>query len=132
MILSIQLNETGLTFSDAATNMGVRDLVLRLTIDGTVTDVRYDSLQEMAAEANVGGTLRVRTTVAPVADLDAVVLTHQLTNTSKRPVRVHAATGAFAKTSAVHHGKGSWLGWDLRYCHTDLETPCRLWLTHHP
>jgi hypothetical protein len=119
MTLTTHLNEAGLTFADVAANMGVRDLGLRLTIAGKVTDVRYDSLQEMAAEANVGGTLRVRTTVTPVADLDAVVLTHQLTNTSGHLVRFQASTGAFANTAAVHNGKGSWLGWDLRYCHTD-------------
>lgn len=92
MILTTQLNETGLTFSDAATNMGVRDLGLRLTIADEVTDVRYDSLQGMAAEANVGGMLRVRTTVTTVAELDAVVLTHQLTNTSNTPRRCDKST----------------------------------------
>lgn len=119
MPLTIQLNDTGLTFADATANIGVRDLGLRLTIAGTETDVRYDTLHGMAAEASIGGTLHVRTTVAPLVGQDAVVLTHQLTNTSGRPLRFQASTGAFAKTSAVHHGRGSGLGWDLRYVHTD-------------
>lgn len=65
----------------------------------------------MAAEATVGGVRRVRTAVTPVSGLAAVVLTHHLTNASARAVRFTAATGLFAESAAVLHGKGSWLGW---------------------
>jgi hypothetical protein len=119
MTLTTQLNAAGLAFADTDANMGVRDLGLRVTIAGTVTDVHYETLDSLAADATVGGTLRVCTTVTPVAGLDAVVLTHQFTNTGDRPVRFRASTGSFAKAAAVHHGRGSRLGWDLRYCHTD-------------
>jgi hypothetical protein len=115
--LSISIN--GLSFTKTAANVGVRDLGLRLTIDDAPVDVRYDAAGELAAEGVAGNALRVRTSVVLVEGLDAVVLTHQFTNTSGKPVRFTAATGLFAKSAAVLHGKGSRLGWDLRYVHTD-------------
>lgn len=97
------LSETGLTFIDSNANWGVRDLSLRLTVDGQPA----------------GDGLRAQSTITPVTEFNAVVLTHTITNVTDRTVRFRAATGQFANSAAVLHGKGGWLGWDLRYCHTD-------------
>lgn len=118
------LNEFGVSFNDPAANWGARDLGLRLTVAGQEHDVRYGAAAAtagdgLAAEGTTGVGLAVRTTVDAVPGLEAVVLTHRVTNTSTRPVRFAAATGQYVKSAAVLHGKGGWLGWDLRYAHTD-------------
>jgi hypothetical protein len=120
----INLQENGLCFVDADANMGVKDFGLRLTVAGKNVVVRYKAATEaggaVTAEAEVGTGLTVQTTATPVAGLRAVVLQHRLANASKQPVWIsEAATGQFVPSAAVLHGKGSWLGWDLRCCHTD-------------
>jgi hypothetical protein len=120
----IALSENGLSFVDVEANMGVKDLGLRLTRAGQDVIVRYGATTEagdaLTAEADAGNGLTVRTTVTPVAGLNAVVLQHRIANGAGSPVWINAAaTGQFAATAAVLHGKGSWLGWDLRCCHTD-------------
>jgi hypothetical protein len=117
--LSITLKPQGVCFLAPDANVGIKDLGLRLTIGGTAVDVCYESGGGLTAEATAGSALRVRTTITPVEGLNAVVLTHRITNKADRAVRFTAATGQFAASAAVLHGKGSWLGWDLRYCHTD-------------
>jgi hypothetical protein len=120
----ICLKENGLCFADADANMGVKDFGLRLTVAGKDVVARYGAATEAAgvvtAEADIGSGLTVRTTATPVSGLRAVVLQHRLANPSAKPVWISAAaTGQFAESAAVLHGKGSWLGWDLRCCHTD-------------
>jgi hypothetical protein len=120
----IGLQENGLSFIDAEANMGVKDLGLRLTVAGKDVVMRYGPATEAggvgSAEADAGNGLTVQSTATPVDGLRAVVLQHRLANASQQPVWISAAaTGQFVETAAVLHGKGSWLGWDLRCCHTD-------------
>ncbi|HEY3418458.1 MAG TPA: hypothetical protein VGM23_16405, partial [Armatimonadota bacterium] len=117
--------EHGLSFADSTANMGVKDLGVRLTVEGTETIIRYRSVRQtgdgLTAEGDTGNGLVVKTTVTPVDGLRAVVLEHQIINTSARPVWINAvATGLFAPSASVLPGLGHGLGWDLRYCHTDL------------
>ncbi len=118
------LSETGITFFNPESNMGVRDLNLRLTVEGKNFDVAYASIVEedgqFVGEGSAGPDIQVKTTLERVAGLDAVIIRHTVRNSAKRPVFVNqAATGQFAETAAVLHGKGNWLGLDLRYAHTD-------------
>lgn len=123
--LEFILTEAGLTFVDPASNMGVKALGLRLTVEGREVDVRYGEAIEvegrLMAECALNPRLTVRTVAEPVPGLDAVTLRHSLHNGSSRPVWVHAAaTGLFAELAAIPYGKGEFaLGWDLRFCHTD-------------
>jgi hypothetical protein len=118
------LSETGITFFNPESNMGVRDLNLRLTVEGKNFDVAYASIVEedgqFVGEGSAGPDIQVKTTLERVAGLEAVIIRHTVRNSAKRPVFVNqAATGQFAETAAVLHGKGNWLGLDLRYAHTD-------------
>lgn len=123
--LEFALAAEGLAFVDAAANMGVKALGLRLTVEGRAVDVRYGDAVEsdghLVAESAVDARLVVRTIVEPVCGLNAVTLRHTLLNRSSRPVWINAAaTGQFTDAAAVSHGKGTFgLGWDLRFCHTD-------------
>jgi hypothetical protein len=121
---NVTMNENGLCFVDADANMGVKDFGLRLSMAGKDVMVRYGAATEadgvVSAEADAGSGLTVRTTATPVSGLRAVVLQHRLANSSNTPLWINAAaTGQFAESAAVLHGKGCWLGWDLRCCHTD-------------
>ncbi len=122
--LTVTLSEHGLGFRDAEANMGVVDLGLGLTIEGQPVVVRYGAATRdeagWAAEGAAGPELSVRTTVHPVPGRQAVVLRHVIRNSAARPVFLNeAATGQFVESAAVLAGKGGWLGWDLRFCHTD-------------
>jgi hypothetical protein len=119
MSQKLTMTASGLSFYVAEANLGVRDLGLRVTSEGVATDICYAAVEGLTATATTDAGLHVCTTATPVDGLDAVVLTHTLTNASDRSVRFTAATGQFADSAAVLHGQGSWLGWDLRFCHTD-------------
>lgn len=124
MSLTMQWTSAGLSFFDANANMGVKDLGLRVTIGSEVFEVTYGAPQSISdgsttAQSRVAQMLHVKTSAVPVSGLNAIVLTHHLTNASSRPVRFSAATGQFTSSAAVLHGKGSWLGWDLRCLHSD-------------
>lgn len=116
-------NENGLSFT-ADENNGLKDFGLRLVVEGKPHVLKYGVITSheggFVAEAKAATDIAVRSTVQPVPGLDAIVLQHTVRNGSKRPVFINeAATGQFVESAAVLHGKGSWLGWDLRYCHTD-------------
>jgi hypothetical protein len=120
----LRMSPEGVTFMDGAANLGVRDLGLCLTVDGCDAVVRYAPAEALAdgglvAEGDAGHGLTVATTVTPVPGLAAVVIRHCVRNTGSAPVCFAAASGQYAPTAAVLSGSGSWLGWDLRFCHTD-------------
>jgi hypothetical protein len=120
----LELGPEGLTFFDADANLGVKQLQLRLHVDGRDWLVRHDTIHQSGdswvGEAQVGAGLRVTTRVEPAPGPNALVIRHELHNTRSAPIWIaSAATGCFAPGSAVLHGQGSWLGWDLRCCHTD-------------
>ena len=119
MILT--LTAEGFSFFDPNANAGVKSLALCLQAGGAEEVVRYERTASVSdgleGEAKCG-TLDIRTTVTSVPGLDAVVVVHRITNKGKEPaVITHAATGG--TSGVVLHGLGNWLGWDLRYCHTD-------------
>ncbi len=123
-MFNLHLSSDGLTFTDPDANLGVRGLGLRLIVEGQTRVAVYESIRREGevwiAEAPVSPDLRVVTRAEPVAGLGAVVLTHALHNARRTPLWVTSvATGAFTPDAAVLHGKGSWLGWDLRCAHTD-------------
>lgn len=117
------LTADGLSFFATEVNLGVKDLGLRLTIDGAVVDVCYEPSTSsdgvLNAEAVAAQGVRVHTTVTMVEGLNAVVLQHCIRNSTAQPIKLTASTGQFASTAVVLHGQGNWLGWDLRFCHTD-------------
>ena len=120
----INFSADGLSFLNASTNMGVKDIGFQLTVEGKDIVANYGTATDVSgtliAAADVGNGLSIQTTVTPVAGLNAVMIQHRIMNAFKRSVFISkAATGQFSKSAAVLHGKGSWLGWDLRYCHTD-------------
>ncbi len=124
MTQQLKITTRGLSFFDPDSNIGVRDLGLSLVMDEKKFDVELTSHgsegHEHWGEANVGGLLKIRTTASPSVVSGSIVLTHCLTNISSHPVVIASAvTGQFHEGSAVLHGKGSWLGWELRYVHTD-------------
>jgi len=124
LITNMTFNENGLTFSDIETNIGVRDLGFCLVVEGKTTIVRYGVSQSednsVVAVGKVGMDLTVRTTVVPVPGLQAVVISHRIISTAKRPIFIQsAATGQLTESAAVLHGRGNSAGWDLRFCHTD-------------
>ncbi len=117
------LNGRGLSFFDKGTNMGVKDLGLRLCVDGVCREVSYGKVKNTAASSSAEGTcgsLKVSSCAEFVKSINAVVLEHRISNVMKHPIWVSSAkTGQFADSAAVLHGKGHGLGWDLRFCHTD-------------
>lgn len=125
MQLAIQLTSSGITFRDSSNNMGVRNLGLRIVTGARVYVASFATIETAGdgrhfGGALVGDNLRVETIVTPAPDIQAVVVRHLLHNlSSSRIVVDSAATGQFAPEAGILHGKGSWLGWDLRYCHTD-------------
>ena len=115
--------ENGLSFT-AEGHSGIKNFALRLVVEGKPHVASYGTITPNAggftAEAKAGADLTVRSSVEPVPGLDAVVLRHTISNGAKRPVFVNeAATGQVSASAAVMHGRGSWLGWDLRFAHTD-------------
>ena len=115
--------ENGLSFT-AEDHSGIKNFGLRLVVEGKPHVSAYATVSPheggFIAEAKAGDDLSIRSTVEPVPGLDAVVLRHTISNGAKRPVFVNeAATGQVSASAAVLHGKGGWLGWDLRFAHTD-------------
>jgi hypothetical protein len=119
----IVLGEHGLSFFAADANMGVKNFGLRLAVEGQTVVVQYAGVTEAGnsiAGRGVAGELKISSSVEVLSNLNAVVLRHSISNRSGRPIEISTvATGQFAASSAVLPGKGNWLGWDLRYCHTD-------------
>jgi hypothetical protein len=118
------LNPLGLTVEDPTSNTGFRNLTLRLVLNDREFVFAPESTEErdgiLTAEGTVADILRVKTSATPVKGINAVVMRHTLINPTSRPVVVEsAATGQFHAEARLLHGLGSWLGWDLRYCHTD-------------
>jgi len=120
----VSLKDGGISYFDEAANIGVKNLRLRLVLEGEPVVVllsqQSDSVHVLEGVGNAGEHLSVRTVITRIDSLHAIVVSHTISNTGTLPVRVkEASTGQFGDASAVLHGYGSWLGWDLRYCHTD-------------
>jgi hypothetical protein len=121
---NFDFSKDGISFVDADANIGVKNLGLKLVIEGSANVICYDNIctdkDTIIGEGCVGGSLRIITTVNMHKKLNAVVLQHKICNSSPRPIWINsAATGQFSADAAILHGKGGWLGMDLRYCHTD-------------
>jgi len=124
MALNIELNGAGATVCDPGCNTGFRHFGLQVVVEGkpiTVVPARSGAMgAELWSEAETDGGLQVRTTLSPARGGQGWILRHILHNTSAQPLVVESAsTGQFLPGSCVLHGGGSWLGWELRYCHTD-------------
>lgn len=124
MSLQTTLSENGLSFFNPKTNIGIKDFSLRLVISGKPEVIQLgpaaDSEHSLIAAGRIGNALDVTTTASRLPQQNAVVLTHSLTNITTESITVEeAATGQFRASAKVLHGLGSWLGWELRYCHTD-------------
>ncbi len=124
MKMEWSVGEQGVNVVAPELHFGVRGLGLRVNVDGDDAVARYrpsDAVGDcIEAEGALTATLSVRTVVERDSASGALVLRHTLQNRGKAPCWVRlAATGTFAEGSAVLHGKGGWLGMDLRYCHTD-------------
>ncbi|MEI6519857.1 MAG: hypothetical protein WCO98_07435, partial [bacterium] len=120
---NFDFSKDGISFVNADANIGVKNLGLKLVIEGSANVICYDNIctdkDKIIGEGCVGENLRIITTVNMHKKLNAVVLQHKICNSSPRPIWINsAATGQFSAGAAILHGKGGWLGMDLRYCHT--------------
>lgn len=114
--MNFLFDRNGLTFVDRDANLGVVKLGLRLQIQENEYIAEYDDSCCCQPEQNI----LIRAAVAAVPELNAIILTHKISNSGKCPVWIkNLAVGTFAREAALPGGKGSGAGWDLRFCHTD-------------
>ncbi|MEI6519502.1 MAG: hypothetical protein WCO98_05625, partial [bacterium] len=120
---SFNITVHGISFMNQKLNIGVKNMGLRLNVDNVIHDVQFqDAIEKdggLVATGVISSGLTVHTVIMPVNNLDAIIVTHKICNLSPRPIWINsAATGQFAADASILHGKGGWLGMDLRYCHT--------------
>jgi hypothetical protein len=122
--IALSIQEHGFQFKSSEYNLGVCGLALSLQLDGQHCTGEYhkiaDTEGKFSGYAQITDNLELKSILEPIKGIDAAVLRHTLTNTGKTLLVIDAlCTGIGGEESALLHGKGSWLGWDLRYGHTD-------------